>query len=101
MTPKPHMSSNWSNPIYFSIKVTILEIEICIWSLVYILQDNFSHGQQYILPLLAPTPTVFSTDGITIETRSTSFTVVTSGVSPAVQALARHIIALIEDKVRV
>lgn len=57
------------------------------------------HCQQYILPFLTPTPTVLSTDGITIETRSTSFTVVTSGVCPAVQALACHIIAFIEDKV--
>lgn len=44
---------------------------------------------------------ILGTDGVAVETRGTPLTVSTGGVSPAVLAVARHIVALIEDQVGV
>lgn len=50
---------------------------------------------------VTPTSAVLSTDGVTVETWGTPLTVGTSSVSPAVLAMARHIVAFIKDQVRV
>lgn len=50
---------------------------------------------------VAPTSAVLGTDGVTVETWGTPLTVSPAGVSPAVLAVARHVMALIEDQVGV
>ena len=51
--------------------------------------------------LLPPTSAVLGGDGVAIETRGTLLTVGTSRVSPTVLAVARRIMALIENQVGV
>lgn len=48
-----------------------------------------------------PTFAVLGADGVTVETRGTPLTVGAGGVSPAVLAVARHVVTLVEDQVRV
>lgn len=51
--------------------------------------------------LVALTSAVLGTDGVAIETWSTPLAVGTGSVCPAVLAVARHVVALVEDQVRV
>lgn len=69
-----------------------------VWTALYILPDILS--STYCLTD-ALTLTVLGTDCITIKAWCTSFAVVTSSVSPTVQTLARHIVALVEDQIGV
>lgn len=50
---------------------------------------------------MSPTLAVFSRDGVTIETRGTPLAICTGSVSPAVLAVARHIVAFVENQIRV
>lgn len=51
--------------------------------------------------LVFPTSAVLGTDGVAVETWGTPLTVGAGGVPPAVLAVARHVVALVEDQVRV
>lgn len=51
--------------------------------------------------LVTPTSAVLGSDGVAVETRGTPLAVGAGGVSPAVLAVARHVVALVEDQVRV
>lgn len=64
-------------------------------------QQQSSPTFKFQVKLSAPTFAVLGADGVTIETWGTPLTVGTSGVSPAVLAVARHIVALVEDQVGV
>lgn len=44
---------------------------------------------------------VLGSDGVAVETRGTPLAVGTGGVSPAVLAVTRHVVALVEDQVGV
>lgn len=50
---------------------------------------------------MAPTLAVFSRDGVAIETWGTPLAFCASGVSPAVLAVARHIVTFVENQIRV
>lgn len=52
-------------------------------------------------PTILPTSAVLGTDGIAIETGGTALAAGAGRVSPAVLAAARHVVALVEDQVRV
>lgn len=59
--------------------------------------DQTSHGWTQS----SPTSAVLGGDGVAVETGGTPLTVGTSGVAPAVLAVARHVVALVEDQVGV
>lgn len=59
--------------------------------------DQTSNGRTEI----SPTSAVLGGDGVAVETGGTPLTVGTSGVAPAVLAVARHVVALVKDQVGV
>lgn len=59
--------------------------------------DQTSHGRTES----SPTSAVLGGDGVAVETGGTPLAVGTSGVAPAVLAVARHVVALVEDQVGV
>lgn len=62
---------------------------------------NLKHNMQTKRRNMAPTLAVFSRDGVAIETWGTPLAFCASGVSPAVLAVARHIVTFVENQIRV